>query len=59
MVCLYSRLNAKRTRHIVGCVMFGSKVFSHYPTDGKIFGKTLLNKCLDFLHNLCLKHFLF
>jgi hypothetical protein len=55
-VCLYSCLNIKRMCSIVGCVMSGSSVFSHYPTNSKIFGKILLNMCLDFLHNFCLKH---
>jgi hypothetical protein len=57
MVCLYSCLNIKRMRNIGGCVMSGSTVFSPYPTNGKIFGKILLNMCLDFLHKFCLKHF--
>jgi hypothetical protein len=48
MVCLYFCLNAKRMRHVVGCVMSGSTVFSHCHTNSKIVAKTLLNKRLDF-----------
>jgi hypothetical protein len=59
----YPACNSHASYYIVICVVLGCTVyFSHYLTNGKIFGKKLLNMkcvCFTFLYNLHMQHFSF
>jgi len=54
---MYSWLKAKRMRYVVDCVMSWSTVFSHYPTNGKVFRENVIEQIFGLPPRLFLKHF--